>query len=133
MLNSASSTTAAARFRWPSYEDNPFHTEVGYWLWVAASEEILRGFVVPRGITVLAGGSAPADATTFELRAAQGEAQYTIGENRYLAANASTTSYEVTITIGEREWSYNETTMLQMNEIDGPFPHIDHNTVRRTD
>lgn len=98
-----------------------------------AANEILRGFVVPRGITVLAGGSAPADATSFELRAGQGEPQYNIGENRYLAANASTSSYEVTITTGDRQWSYHETTMLQMKEIDGPFAHTDHNTLRRTD
>ena len=37
-------------------ESDPFHTEVGYWLWDGATGEIVRGFVVPRGITVLAGG-----------------------------------------------------------------------------
>ena len=42
---------------WRGDEENPFHTEVGYWLWDAASGEIVRGFVVPRGITVLAGGT----------------------------------------------------------------------------
>ena len=36
-------------------EENPFHTKVGYWLWDGATGEVLRGFVVPRGITVLAG------------------------------------------------------------------------------
>lgn len=118
---------------WRGDEENPFHTEVGYWLWDATNEEVLRGFVVPRGITVLAGGNAAADATSFDLRAAQGEPQYNIGENRYLAANASTLSYEVTITTGDREWSYRETTMLRMNEFDEPFAHTDHNTLRRTD
>ena len=102
---------------WRGDEQNPFHTEVGYWLWDAATGEVLRGFVVPRGITVLAGGTATADATTFTLRAAPGEPQYTIGENRYLAKNASTLSYEVTITVGDDSWSYDETTMLQMNEL----------------
>ncbi len=52
---------------WRGDEQNPFHTEVGYWLWDAATGEVLRGFVVPRGITVLAGGTAAADATTFTL------------------------------------------------------------------
>ena len=41
---------------WRGSEENPFHTEVGYWLWDAATGEVMRGFVVPRGITVLAGG-----------------------------------------------------------------------------
>ncbi len=116
---------------WRGDEQNPFHTEVGYWLWDAATGEVLRGFVVPRGITVLAGGTAAADATTFTLRAAPGEPQYTIGENRYLAKNASTLSYEVTITVGDDSWSYDETTMLQMIELAEPFAHTDHNTLRR--
>ena len=33
---------------WRGSEDNPFHTEVGYWLWDEATGEVLRGFVVPR-------------------------------------------------------------------------------------
>ena len=45
---------------------------------------------MPRGITVLAGGTASADATEFTLTAAKGGELYTIGENQYLAANAST-------------------------------------------
>jgi len=117
---------------WRESEDNPFHTEVGYWLWDAATGEVLRGFVVPRGITVLAGGTADAKATAFTLRAAQGEPQYTIGENRYLAKNASSLSYEVTITTSGDTWSYDETTMLRMNEFDAPFAHTDRNTLRRT-
>ena len=43
---------------WRGNEENPFHTEVGYWLWDGATGEVMRGFVVPRGITVLAGGTA---------------------------------------------------------------------------
>src|SRR6202521_2062229 len=72
---------------WRGDEGNPFHTEVGYWLWDAAAGEVLRGFVVPRGITVLAGGLAAADAGEFTLEASRGPAQYTIGEGQYLATN----------------------------------------------
>jgi hypothetical protein len=116
---------------WRGSEDNPFHTEVGYWLWDPASQEIVRGFVVPRGITVLAGGVAAADDTAFTLRAAHGDELYTIGENKYLAKNASTLSYEVTIAIGQDQWSYEETTMLRMREFAEPFAHTDHNVLRR--
>jgi hypothetical protein len=116
---------------WRNDEENPFHTEVGYWLWDGATGEVLRGFVVPRGITVLAGGTAAADATSFTLAATPGGPQYTIGENRYLAKNASTLSYEVTITTTGDTWSYDETTMLQMKEFAEPFAHTDHNTLCR--
>ena len=117
---------------WRGSEDNPFHTEVGYWLWDGATGEVLRGFVVPRGITVLAGGTAAENATTFTLAAEPGHPQYTIGENRYLAENASTLSYQVTITVhDDGSWSYDETTMLRMKELPEPFAHTDHNTLRR--
>jgi hypothetical protein len=117
---------------WRGDEENPFHTEVGYWLWDAATGEVLRGFVVPRGITVLAGGTAAADATSFTMRAELGGVNYTVGENQYLAKNASTVSYDVTITINaDNSWSYAETTMLRMNEFAELFAHTDHNTLRR--
>ena len=74
---------------------------------------------------------ASADATEFTLRAAQGEPLYTIGENQYLAKNASTLSYEVSITVGQDTWSYEESTILRMNEFDEPFAHTDRNTLRR--
>ena len=117
---------------WRDSEENPFHTEVGYWLWDAATGEIVRGFVVPRGITVLAGGTAAADATSFTLSATAGHPQFNIGENSYLAKNASTRSYEVTITINADDtWSYAETTMLLMKEFPEPFAHTDANTLHR--
>jgi hypothetical protein len=117
---------------WRDSEENPFHTEVGYWLWDAATGEVLRGFVVPRGITVLAGGITTADATSFTMKAAKNGGNYTIGENQYLDGNASSLSYEVSITInGDGSWSYAETTMLRMNEFPEPFAHTDANTLRR--
>ena len=58
---------------WRGDEDNPFHTEVGYWLWDPATDEVMRGFVVPRGITVLAGGVATADTKSFTLAARPGD------------------------------------------------------------
>jgi hypothetical protein len=118
---------------WRDNEDNPFHTEVGYWLWDGATGEVLRGFVVPRGITILAGGTAAADATSFTLHAKQGDPQYSIGENKYLAEHASTVSYEATISVNsDGTISYDETTMLRMavmgNEM---FAHTDTNTLKR--
>jgi len=117
---------------WRGDEENPFHTEVGYWLWDGTTGEIVRGFVVPRGIVVLAGGTAAAEATSFSLSAAAGDPHYAIGENRYLGENASTLSYSVTITIhDDGSWTYDETTMLRMSEFDTPFAHTDHNTLHK--
>src|SRR2546430_10122444 len=43
---------------WRLDEEVPFHTEVGYWFWDAEHELVMRGVITPRGIVVLAGGSA---------------------------------------------------------------------------
>ena len=118
---------------WRGDEENPFHTEVGYWLWDAATGEIMKGFVVPRGITTRAGGTATADATGFTLRADRGHKLYGIGENQYLAEHASTLSYEVTFSLGPDSWSYEETTVLKMDELGEPLSHTDHNTLHRVD
>ena len=37
---------------WRGSEENPFHTEVGYWLWDGDANQVMRCFVVPRGIVV---------------------------------------------------------------------------------
>lgn len=118
---------------WRDDEENPFHTEVGYWLWDAAAGQVMRGFVVPRGIVVLAGGTASADATSFTMSAALGNPTYGIAENRYLATAASSVAYTVTITVeGADSWSYTEDTTLRMTEFPDLFPHTDHNTLHRT-
>ncbi len=118
---------------WRNDEENPFHTEVGYWLWDSATNEVMRGFVVPRGITVLAGGIAAPDAKEFTMSAKQGDPQYSIGENKYLAQNAATVSYDVTITINaDGSWGYNETTMLRMAVMNNEmFAHTDSAILKR--
>ena len=117
---------------WRGDEENPFHTELGYWLWDAATGEVMRAFVVPRGIAVMAGGTATADATTWTMHASLGHPTYAIGENTYLNAHASSVSYDVTITVNEDgTWSYHETTMLKMDEFPDLFPHVDHCTLHR--
>jgi hypothetical protein len=116
---------------WRGSESDPFHTEVGYWLWDAATGEVLRCFVVPRGITVTAGGLAAADAAAFTMTSTQEGSPYRIGENTYLAANASTVAYVSNVVVGDGEWSYDEVTTLRMAEIPGDFAHTDRNTLVR--
>ncbi len=117
---------------WRDAEPNPFHTEVGYWLWDAATGEVLRGFVVPRGVAVLAGGATTPDAVEFALAADLGGNHYTIGENHYLASHASSQSYRATITVNaDGTWSYQQVTVLKMSELAEPFAHADSNTLHR--
>lgn len=66
------------------------------------------------------------------MSAKAGDPQYSIGESKYLAEHASTLSYAVTITGNDDgTWSYDETTMLKMDEMDEPFAHTDHNSLHK--
>ena len=76
-------------------EGDPFHTEVGYWLWDGAAGQVMKCFIVPRGIAVIAGGTADADASQFTMRAEIGSSSYGLLSNKYLdeaARRSATTS-----------------------------------------
>jgi hypothetical protein len=116
---------------WRNDEVDPFHTEIGYWLWDAEAGQVMRAFMVPRATVVLAGGTAGPDDTEFTLVGELGEQTYGVLENKYLNENASTVRYRCTITIGDGEWSYDEDTVLRMKEFDELYHHTDANTLLR--
>ena len=116
---------------WRVGEDDPFHTEVGYWLWDADAGQVMRCFMVPRGSTILAGGAAKADSKRLELTAECGSNTYGVLSNPYLDANAKCVRYELTVTIGDDTWSYEEDTVLEMKGQSEPLHHTDRNTLRR--
>jgi hypothetical protein len=117
---------------WRTGEEDPFHTEVGYWLWDAADGQVMRCFMVPRGSVMIAGGAASADSTTFSLQADVGAESYGILSNRYLSASARTTLYQCTVEVGDGTWSYDETTTVELSRMPGtPFAHTDRNTLKR--
>jgi hypothetical protein len=120
-----------AAWRATELDQDPFHTEVGYWLYDPAAEQIMRCFVIPRGTVVIAGGSCAADATQFELAADLGNTNCGVLENRYLAENASTVAYKATISVGDDEWSYDQDSVLRMAGRDELLHHTDRNTLTR--
>lgn len=123
------STTA-----WRLGEEDPFHEELGYWLWDAAEKQVLRCFMVPRGVTVIAGGNVEPDANAFELFADVGSETYGICSNRFLDREFKTVRYELKITIhDDKSFSYEEDTQLQIKGRQELFHHIDRNTLKRVD
>ena len=117
---------------WRGDEEDPFHTEIGYWLWCEASGEIFRCIMVPRGTVVIAGGPASADSTSFTLSATLGSSTFGVLENPYLAKNASTTKFEITINVGKDSWSYDETTTVKLAKLGGEeMAHTDRNELVR--
>ena len=69
---------------WRLGEEDGFHEEVGYWLWDAGNKQVLRCFMVPRGVLVNAGGDAEADSKSFHLEAEVGSETYGILSNKFL-------------------------------------------------
>jgi hypothetical protein len=119
---------------WREGEEIPFHTEVGYWLWDAAAGQVMRCFMVPRGSTILAGGPATPNATTFTMQAEVGSETYGILSTPYLAKQARTVLYQVTMSLDDDgSLLYESTTTIEHARLPEVLLHVDRNRLRRAD
>ncbi len=116
---------------WRGDQENPFHTEVGYWLWDAADGQVLRCFMTPRGQAVIAGGDASPGDAELHMAAEAGAHNYGILSNRALASSAHTTRYEVTIRIGDGVFTYEATSVIEHGRPSQLLLHTDRNTLSR--
>lgn len=117
---------------WPLGEQDPFHEELGYWLWDAQAGQVMRCFMIPRGVTVIACGAAAPDATSFELRAEAGAPASGILTNPSRAGALKTVRYSVEVSIGPGErFGYSEDSVLQIEGREELFHHTDRNTLAR--
>ena len=113
-------------------EIETFHDQVGYWLWEPATSSIVFSLSIPRGQVVLAGGSATPDATSFTVSARLGDPHFGIVTSPFLDHAFHTVSFDMTVTVNAAdEWSYEQTTVLDVRGTSGPFDHTDHNTLTR--
>ena len=119
------STTA-----WPLNEENPFHEEVGYWLWDPSAQQVMRCFIVPRGVVVNAGGKTSPDAKIFDMMAEVGSETFGVMSNPFLDQAFKTVRYTLKVIIHEEgRFSYVEDTQLQIHGREGIFHHTDQNTL----
>lgn len=117
---------------WRMDEENPFHTEVGYWLWDAQAQQVLKCFIIPRGSNILAGGTVAADASSFTLSAQLGSDTYGITSNLYLDKIAKCTKFDMTVTVDGDTFTYDETSVIEHAKTDVVILHTDMNTLTRT-
>ena len=118
---------------WPLDQERPFHEEVGYWLWDPQAQQVMRCFIVPRGVTVQAGGQADPEAKNFELVGEVGSETYGITSNPFLDQAFKTIRFTVTVTLHDQDrFSYAEDTQLQIQSLKDVFHHTDQNTLVRT-
>ena len=120
-----------AAWRKGEESENPFHTEIGYWLWDAENDQVMRCFMVPRGSAVIAGGTAESGASEFVLKAELGAQTYGILSNEYLDKNAKTVQYDCTVKVVGDTFSYDETTVYEHYLSKDPIMHTDRNTLTR--
>lgn len=116
---------------WAGDESYPFHLEVGYWLWNQGSGRLTRGFVVPRGSTVLASGLVGPDDLVLEAHAEAGTTTDGILSSEYLARAARTTSFRCRYEVGTATYAYEQVTVLEHASIGGSMEHTDRNVLHR--
>jgi hypothetical protein len=113
-------------------EDNVFHEELGYWSWEPTTQEVLRCFLIPRGIALIASGKAKRDSGEFHLTAKRGECTNGICVNPFLDREFKIVSYELTVRIHDQNsFSYEEDTVIELKGKKDLFHHRDKNTLRR--
>ncbi|MBE2185181.1 MAG: FABP family protein [Rhodothermales bacterium] len=113
-------------------ETATFHDQVGYWLWEPATGTLIQTVSIPRGQTVMAMGTAAADAKTFRLEAVRGSHTNGIVSNPFLEHAFRTERYTIAVTIhDDGTWSYEQDTVLIVLGQDEPFHHSDRNTLRK--
>ncbi len=121
------STTA-----WRLGEEPSFHEEQGYWLWDPKEKQVLRCFMIPRGVTVLAGGTVEPNSTEFKLVENINSSTYGICSNLFLDREFRTEKYELHITIENNDvLIYRETNFLRIKNQANLFEHTDQNRLKR--
>ena len=109
-----------------------FHDQVGYWLWEPAAGTVVHTLSIPRGLALMAGGSAGPDATAFEVTAMAGSGEYGILSNPFLDRAFRTVSFRMRVSVhADGTWSYEEHTQMVVPGRDGLVDHVDRNTLRR--
>jgi hypothetical protein len=103
---------------------------VGYFIWDEENKQVMKSFIVPRGISVQAGGTVEANASSFSLKAELGSNTYGLCSNIFLDNEFQTISYEVDFNfINENKFSYSENTRIKIKNQENVFDHIEKNTL----
>jgi len=107
-----------------------YHEQVGYWLWEPATETVIHTLTIPRGMTVMAGGKASANAMEFELLATEESEHYSICSAPFLDYAFKTVEFRIKVIIhDDSTWTYEEDTVLLIKDVAEPFHHTDRNTL----
>lgn len=117
---------------WRVGEADPFHEELGYWLWDANEKQVMRCFMIPRGVTIIAGATVEAHATSFILLAKLGSPTYGICSNLFLDREFKTVSYTLKLQVPDpKTLVYEEDSEIQIKGKPTTFHHTDKNKLTK--
>lgn len=134
--NAGEQTLAILRYRQQVFRNSTgeqFHDEQGYWLWDCERELVMHSLLIPRGLSLLAGGSyRRAEVGTlleFNVMAEAGHSEWAIAQSPFLQEKAKTTRFEKKMTVDGDELHYFQTTFLDI--YGRKVAHTDENRLRR--
>ena len=107
--------------------DKLFHNESGYYSWHGETGLVVQSFAIPRGVAVVAEGSAEATDDGCIIRVAADPSGIT--QSGFMAAKARTLAFTHEITVQGDTLSYTEETMLRIYGAD--FRHTDKSRLQR--
>jgi methylamine---glutamate N-methyltransferase subunit C len=109
----------------------PFHDQVGYWLWDASTATIVQSLLIPRAVGLLAAGSwsAGPGPVVLDVASDADDAAWGIVQSPFMRNNARTVGFRHRIVIDGDSLTYDQTTIV---DIYGKrFEHTDANTLVR--
>jgi len=117
---------------WRIGESTPFHDEIGYWLWDADANQVMKCVLIPRGVSLIAGGKVDRGATRFKLTAQLGSTCFGICSNPFLDQEFKTLGFELEMILEDGDtFSYEQVTKIQIKGQKEVFQHKDKNRLKR--
>lgn len=108
-----------------------FHDQIGHWLYEAATGLVMHSLTIPRGVVLLAGGSISeaGGESQFKVSARAGAEDFGIVQSPFMLEKATTTAFEMELTLAGNRLSYREVTHLHI--YGNNFEHVDASTLQR--
>ena len=98
--------------------DEKFHDQIGYWIWDKDAKTIMHTISIPRGVTLVAGGSIADDKFSASSALLKVEAEdggdWGIAQSPFMRDNAKTTAYKMAMKVDGDKISYSQTTFLDI-------------------
>jgi hypothetical protein len=108
-----------------------FHDQIGHWIYEPSTQTIMHSLTIPRGVCLLAGGQylEQDGSSLFNVVAKAGDPSYGIVQSPFMLEKATTTAFQMNMTVKGDELSYQEVTSLHIYGSD--FEHKDNSTLYR--